>query len=117
MKPSFAMCICSYLFVSCYYVLQNTFSKLWCYWNKPRKSSTIKIYHWTLNGPAAHDFIKISLIEAFISTHFDILCLSETFLHSTIDLKDEVINIDGYSIPRADHPSLNNPESLNNPFK
>ena len=43
-----------------------------------------------------------------MSTHnFDILCLSETFLHSIIDLNDENINIEGYSILRADHPSNN----------
>ena len=48
------------------------------------------------------------MIEAFISTHnFDILCLSETFLDSTIDLNNENINIDGNSILRSDHPSNN----------
>ena len=74
----------------------------------PRKSSPIKFCHWNLNGLAAHDFIKVPLIEAFVSTHnFDILCLSETFLDSTIDLNDGNINIDGYSILRADHPSNN----------
>ena len=74
----------------------------------PRKSSPIKFCHWNLNGLAAHDFIKVPLIEAFVSTHnFDILCLSETFLDSTIDLNDDNINIDGYSIFRADHPSNN----------
>ena len=30
----------------------------------PRKSF-IKFYFWTLNGVAAHDFLKMSLIEAF----------------------------------------------------
>ena len=55
---------------------------------------------------AAHDFIKVPLIEAFISTHnFDILCLSETFLVSTRDLNDENINIDDYAILSADYPS------------
>ena len=74
----------------------------------PRKSSPIKFCHWKLNGLAAHDFIKVTLIEAFINTHnFDILCLSETFLNSTIDLSDGNINIDGYSILTADHPSNN----------
>ena len=49
-----------------------------------------------------------ALIEAFTSTHnFDILCLFESFLDSTIDLNYENINIDGYSIVRADHPSNN----------
>ena len=74
----------------------------------PRKSSPIKFCHCKLNGLAAHDFIKVPLIEAFVSTHnFDILCLSETFLDSTIDFNDENVNNKGYSIIRADHPSNN----------
>ena len=73
-----------------------------------RKSSPIKFCHWNLNGLAAHDFVKVPLIEAFTITHnFNILCLPETFLDSTIDLNIENINIDGYSILRADHPSNN----------
>ena len=45
----------------------------------PRKSSPIKFCHQNLNGLAAHDFIKVPLIEGFTSTHnFNILCLSET---------------------------------------
>ena len=63
----------------------------------PRKSSPIKFCHCKLNGLAAHDFIKVPLIEAFVSTHnFDILCLSETFLDSTIDFNDENVNNKGY---------------------
>ena len=74
----------------------------------PRNFSPTKFCHWNLNGLAAHDFIKVRLIEAFVSTHsFDILCLSETFLDSTIDFNDENINSNGYSIIRADHPSNN----------
>ena len=71
----------------------------------PRKSF-IKFCHWNLNGLAAHDFVKMPLIEAFIKTHnFDIICLSETFLDSSIDISDTRININGYSLLRADHPS------------
>ena len=74
----------------------------------PRKSSPAKFCHWNLNGLAAHDFVKVPLKEAFVSTHnFDILCLPETFLGSTLDLNKENINIDDYSILRADHPSNN----------
>ena len=72
----------------------------------PRKLSPIKCCHWNLNGLAAHDFIKVPLIKAFISTHnFDILYLSETFLDSTIDFNDGNINIGGHFILRADHPT------------
>ena len=71
----------------------------------PRKSF-IKFCHWNLNGLAAHDFVKMPLIEAFIKTrNFDIICLSETFLDSSIDISDIRININGYSFLRADHPN------------
>ena len=50
----------------------------------PRRCSFIKFCHYNLKGltaHAVHDFGKMSLIEAFITTHnFDIICLSETFL-------------------------------------
>ena len=48
---------------------------------------------------AAHDFLKVYLIEAFITTHnFDIICLSETFLDFTVSQHDEGIMINGYSL-------------------
>ena len=34
----------------------------------PKKSSAIKFCHWNLNGLAAHGFVKVPLIEAFIAT-------------------------------------------------
>ena len=50
--------------------------------------------HWNLNGLAAHEFVKIPLIEAIITTHnFDIISLSKTFLDSTIPQNDQNINI------------------------
>ena len=72
----------------------------------PKKSSVIKFCHWNLNGLAAYDFLKVSLIEAFITTHnFDIICLSEMFLNSTVSQHDENIMIHGYLLLRADHAS------------
>ena len=51
----------------------------------PKRSSNIKFCHWNLNGLAAHGFIKVPLAEAFItSNNNDLVCLSETFLDSTI---------------------------------
>ena len=41
----------------------------------PKRSSNIKFCHWNLNGLAAHDFIKVPLVEAFIaSNNFDLVC-------------------------------------------
>ena len=72
----------------------------------PKRSSNIKFCHWNLNGLASHDFIKVRLMEAFItSNNFDLVCLSETFLDSTIPNDDANIQINGYSLLRAGHPN------------
>ena len=72
----------------------------------PKRSSNIKFCQWNLNGLAAHDFIKVPLIEAFITTsNFDIVCLSEMFLDSTIPDDDVNIQVNGYSLLKADHPN------------
>ena len=47
----------------------------------PKRSSNFKFCQWNLNGLAARDLIKASLVEAFItSNNFYLVCLSETFL-------------------------------------
>ena len=62
----------------------------------PKRSSNIKFCHWNLNGLAAHNFEKVPLVEAFIaSNNFDLVCLSETFLDSTILNEDVNIQING----------------------
>ena len=72
----------------------------------PMKSSRMNFSHWNLNGITAHDFFKAPLIEGFIkANNVDIICLSETFLDSTIPLNDERLYIKEYSMIRADHPS------------
>ena len=46
----------------------------------PGPSGTFKFCHWNLNGLAVHDFVKMPLIEAFITTlNFDIMFV-ENFL-------------------------------------
>ena len=71
-----------------------------------KRSSTIKFCHWNLDELAAHDFIKVPLIETFITTsNFDVVCLSGTFLDSTIPDDDVNMQINGYSLLRADHPN------------
>ena len=55
----------------------------------PKRSSNIKFCYWNLNGLAARDFIKVPLVEAFItSNNFDLVRLSETFLDSTVPNND-----------------------------
>ena len=65
----------------------------------PKKSSRLTFYHWDLNGTEAHDFVKVSLMEAFIqANNIDIICLSEKILDSIISLNDERLYIQGCSM-------------------
>ena len=55
---------------------------------------------------AAHNFTKVSLLQALpVTPDYNIICLSETFLDSSISNDDEGINIKGYNLLWADHPS------------
>ena len=70
----------------------------------PKKTSFIKFCHWNLNGLAAHDFIKVPLVEVYIRNHNSDMCLSETFLDSTAPITNGNIAINGYSLLRVDYP-------------
>ena len=91
-----------------------------CIWNKiilirsgdvelnpgPKKSSSLSFFHWNLNGIAAYDFAKISLIQSHPLLHnIDIIFLSETFLDSSIETNKPKLNISGYILLRSDRPS------------
>ena len=55
---------------------------------------------------AAHNFSKIqSLIGYNCIHHFDIICLSETYLNSDILSYNENLDIPGYRLIRSDHSS------------
>ena len=72
----------------------------------PKKQRQTSFCHWNLNGLAAHNFSKVSLLQAIsVSKNYDLICLSETFLYPSIDSSDERITIEGYTFSRTDHPS------------
>ena len=72
--------------------------------NPGPKYSSLTFCHWNLEGLTAHDSIKISLLQAYVTQHnYDIICLSETFLNFSIDSSDT--RIDRYDLIRSDHPS------------
>ena len=74
--------------------------------NPRPKYSSLTFCHWNLNGLTAHDSTKISRLQAFITQrNYDIICLTETFLNSSIPSDDTKIKIDGYNLIRSDHPS------------
>ena len=67
------------------------------------KENTFSICHWNLNSITAHNFSKLTQLKAYISTYkHDFICLSETYLDSSIS--DNLIDIKGYNLFRADHP-------------
>ena len=48
---------------------------------------------------------KISLLTAYNTIHqYDVICVSETFLDSSVSLDDHNLSIQGCSPIRADHP-------------
>ena len=66
---------------------------------KRNSNQSFSICHRNLNSVTAHNYLKVSLLRAYISLHnFDIVCISETYLDSTIALDDENLHIPGYNL-------------------
>ena len=64
----------------------------------------LKICYWNLNSITAHNFLKVSLLRAYITVHsFDVISLSETYLDSSISHDDNNLEIPGYNLHRVDH--------------
>ena len=71
---------------------------------KRNASQTLSIYHWNLNNICAHNFAKLHLLRAYENGHkFDIICLSETYLDSSVD--NESLEMSGYCLIRSEHSS------------
>ena len=64
---------------------------------------TLDFCCWNLNSIAGHDFLRLSLIEAYNSVfNYDLIGIVETHLENTVD-KDR-LKFDGYSFITANHP-------------
>ena len=71
----------------------------------PRKLKTnnFSVCHWNLYSLSAHSFSKLTQLKAHNSIYkYDFICLSETYLNSSIP--DNLIDIEGYKLILADHP-------------
>ena len=43
---------------------------------KPSSNQSFSVCHWNLNSISAHNYMKVSLLRVYISTHkFDVICL------------------------------------------
>lgn len=68
--------------------------------------SGLSICYRNLNSLTAHNFSKVNLLEAYNSVHsFHIVCLSETFLDSTIQLHHPDLLMNDYILVRTCHLS------------
>ena len=73
---------------------------------KPNSCECLSIFHWNLNKPSAHNFIKLFFLRAYISINkIDIICLSETYLDSSISSENDNLELPGHNLVRADHPT------------
>ena len=72
----------------------------------PGQSNSFSFYHRNLNSSAAHNFIKMSLLQAYNSMHkFDVICLSENYLDNSYHTADDQLVFPGYNLIRADNPN------------
>ena len=73
---------------------------------KTKSCQSFSTYHWNLNSLSAQNFSKILLLQAYNAVHnYDIICLSETYLNCSIPYDDDNLEIPGYNLIRAYHPS------------
>ena len=71
----------------------------------PKSHSNLKVCHYNLNSLASHNFAKVSSLKAYNAVHrYDIICISKTFLDTSISSNDPSLVLDGYTIIRADNP-------------
>ena len=64
------------------------------------------ICYWKLNSLTARDFEKVILLEAYKAVNkFDIICLSESFVDSSILTENNNLKNNGYKMVRADDPN------------
>ena len=73
---------------------------------KDKSCDNFSLCHWNVNIIAAHDFSKLFLLEAYNAHHmYDIICLSETYLDSSVPYDEPRLNLSGYKLVRSDNLS------------
>ena len=64
---------------------------------------TLNFCTWNLNSIAAHDFLRVSLLEAYNSVYSnDLIGIVETHLDNTVD--EDRLSLHGYTFIKDNHP-------------
>ena len=72
----------------------------------PRYLNSFSFFHQNLNNIAAHNFMKMSLLQAYNAINrFDIICLSETYLGNSYHTDDDQLTFPWNNLIRADNPN------------
>ena len=75
---------------------------------KKNQNKLFSICHSNLNSITAHGYAKVSLLKGYVTAcKMVIICLSETYLDSTIQLDNDNLEIPRYNLVRSDHQSNN----------
>ena len=70
------------------------------------KTKNLSCCNWNINSLISYNLSKLSQPEAYNSVYkHDFICISETFFDSSIQEGDKNIQLDGYNLLRAGHPS------------
>ena len=73
---------------------------------KKSKEFSLSCCQWNVISFLAHNCARITSLEAYNSEFkYDFICISETYLDSTISSDMNNLNISGYNLIRVDHPS------------
>ena len=73
---------------------------------KPNSYQSFSVCHWNPNSISPYNFLKLPLLQAYITTvhTFDVICLSVTYLDSSILNDDNNLQIPSYNLYMEDHP-------------
>ena len=79
----------------------------------PKVGNYFNFCSWNLSSISAHDFSRLSLLEAFNIIHkFDAIAICETRLHSTIDLPANAVDDDKVALSRYEFIKKNHPDDV-----
>ena len=73
----------------------------------PKKncSTSFSFCHWNLNSLIAHNYVKLSSLQAYNSVHkHDAICISETYPDNSVPSDETDLNFPRYKLVRADYP-------------
>ena len=64
---------------------------------KTKRANFFSCCHWNVTSPLAHN--KLSMLEAYNVAHkYDVTCISESYLDSTVTLDNNSLSLNGYNL-------------------